>query len=157
MAAPRRVASTAESLSCSVCAEAFDSDARSPRTLSCGHTFCTQCLRGIAQGRTFVCPKCRRETVLQQPADGAVGDGDAVLQLIRNYQLLDVIEEAAPQRGQHGDDQQAAGAAAGVVHAGGVPCKLCAEEDGLHMATHVCIDCGDVSAISDGSADLGVI
>ena len=146
MAAPRRVASTAESLSCSVCAEAFDSTARSPRALSCGHTFCTQCLRGIAQGRTFVCPKCRRDTVLQQPADRAAGDGDPVLLLIRNYQLLDVIEEAAQQRGQHGGEQQAAGAAAG---AGGVPCKLCGTEDGMHMATHVCIDCGDVSTMLD--------
>ncbi|KAK8752601.1 hypothetical protein OTU49_006481, partial [Cherax quadricarinatus] len=44
-------------LSCSVCDEGY-ADARTPRNLSCGHTYCTFCLQQvIAKDRR--CPECR--------------------------------------------------------------------------------------------------
>ena len=45
-------------LKCSVCLEIFEN----PRVLPCQHTFCFQCLTGIAKSRrgVVVCPQCRK-------------------------------------------------------------------------------------------------
>ena len=145
MAATRAV--SAESLSCSVCTEAFDKDTHCPRALSCGHTYCTECLLGIAKGRAMACPKCRRETVLPGPADASARD--RVLLLIRNYQVLDIIDEAAQRRGQpDGQQGDAAVAAAGAaVAAGDVTCEVCGVDKAPHAATHMCVDCREVSVL----------
>ena len=146
--AAARVAVSAESLSCSVCTEAFDKDTHCPRALSCGHTYCTECLLGIAKGRAMACPKCRRETVLPGPADASARD--RVLLLIRNYQVLDIIDEAAQRRGQPDGQQQgdAVAAAAGAAAAAGdAMCEICGEDSAPHAATHMCVDCREVSAM----------
>ncbi|KAK7088300.1 tripartite motif-containing protein 59-like [Littorina saxatilis] len=53
----------AESAICAVCWEIY----RDPRFLPCHHTFCAQCITGVANrhtGGTFPCPSCREPTSL---------------------------------------------------------------------------------------------
>ena len=47
---------------CSVCLESLIN--KQPRLLSCGHTFCTPCLKQLSGGNTVNCPKCRSPTQL---------------------------------------------------------------------------------------------
>ena len=61
---------------CQICAEVY----KDPRVLSCGHTFCYQC---IVQLKKRACPYCR--SVFTLPADGVHG-------LPKNYALLGVLE-----------------------------------------------------------------
>ena len=52
------------SLICSICLEEFKNSFNSektPRVLSCGDTFCTQCLRKMSKNNIIQCPTCRQE------------------------------------------------------------------------------------------------
>ena len=51
-----------ELFECSVCLESPIN--KQPRSLSCGHTFCTPCLQQLSQGNRVNCPKCRTPTWL---------------------------------------------------------------------------------------------
>ncbi|KAG0728600.1 Peptidyl-prolyl cis-trans isomerase CYP18-4 [Chionoecetes opilio] len=46
---------------CPVCLTAFDEIGRRPRTLPCGHTFCTPCVNGLKEQGRVTCPNCRVE------------------------------------------------------------------------------------------------
>ncbi|XP_070205924.1 tripartite motif-containing protein 3-like [Littorina saxatilis] len=53
----------AESVTCAVCLEIY----RDPKFLPCHHTFCAQCITGVANrhtGGTFPCPSCREPASL---------------------------------------------------------------------------------------------
>lgn len=52
-------------MECPSCYEYFDANARVPRNLNCGHTFCEECLVKIEQKKLTFCPICR--TALQKP------------------------------------------------------------------------------------------
>ncbi|KAK4325294.1 hypothetical protein Pmani_004107 [Petrolisthes manimaculis] len=44
---------------CKVCIVHYDKAKRRPRTLPCGHTFCSLCLSGMIKGGGLACPTCR--------------------------------------------------------------------------------------------------
>lgn len=44
---------------CPVCMTAFDDTVQRPRTLPCGHTFCTSCMDKLNDKDTVTCPTCR--------------------------------------------------------------------------------------------------
>ena len=82
---------------CSICCNAMTSEeSRIPRLLTCGHTFCTQCIRSIyttsessyfytrEMDRGIHCPHCK--------APCKIPNGD-VTKLPKNYILLDIISE----------------------------------------------------------------
>lgn len=46
-------------MECPSCYENFDEEARVPRNLPCGHTFCQECLLKVEQKRLSLCPLCR--------------------------------------------------------------------------------------------------
>lgn len=48
-------------MECSVCYYTFDGHEHRPRTLPCGHTFCTACIKGVVDriSSTARCPSCR--------------------------------------------------------------------------------------------------
>ncbi|KAK3594283.1 hypothetical protein CHS0354_035182 [Potamilus streckersoni] len=69
-----------DSISCAVCCEIYSD----PRCLTCGHSFCLKCIKGIADNKQrFPCPICRYNINLI--------DGD-VEKLPKNYGLGVVIE-----------------------------------------------------------------
>jgi hypothetical protein len=48
---------------CGICMETYDKYARVPKVLSCGHTFCEECLIELmATNTSIVCPNCRTIT-----------------------------------------------------------------------------------------------
>ena len=48
-------------LSCNICCKPYDCDARTPRVLLCGHTFCQSCLKHIlSESNNCMCPNCRK-------------------------------------------------------------------------------------------------
>ncbi|XP_064100973.1 uncharacterized protein LOC135211614 isoform X2 [Macrobrachium nipponense] len=54
---------------CKVCLENFDSVSRRPRSLPCGHTFCTSCISDLIKNRKISCPHCRRRHTLKQATE----------------------------------------------------------------------------------------
>nr|XP_053650407.1 uncharacterized protein LOC128700943 isoform X1 [Cherax quadricarinatus]XP_053650408.1 uncharacterized protein LOC128700943 isoform X2 [Cherax quadricarinatus] len=46
---------------CNVCFSNYDEELRRPRTLLCGHTFCTQCIEDTIKNFQLICPSCRAE------------------------------------------------------------------------------------------------
>ena len=82
---------------CSICYQPMTSeDIKVPRLLTCGHTFCTECIRNIytissdaysyrrRMEREILCPHCKTPCVIP--------DGD-VTKLPKNYILLEIISE----------------------------------------------------------------
>jgi hypothetical protein len=105
-------------LECTICFDAFDSAncLKIPRMLSCGHTFCTDCLGNRIQAdRSLKCPNCNQSTQ------------SVVLDLIpRDFRFMELLEES------HSVHLQC-----------NVPefpmCQTCENSD--HAATHQCVDC----------------
>ncbi|XP_053634925.1 osteoclast-stimulating factor 1 isoform X3 [Cherax quadricarinatus] len=46
---------------CQVCLECYNNNERRPRSLSCGHTFCTKCINETLIRGSLRCPFCRSE------------------------------------------------------------------------------------------------
>ncbi|XP_069192195.1 uncharacterized protein [Procambarus clarkii] len=46
---------------CSVCFNDYDDNQLRPRTLLCGHTFCSQCIDNAIKNGQVTCPSCRAE------------------------------------------------------------------------------------------------
>ena len=66
---------------CSVCLN-YMLD-RNPRSLSCLHTFCEDCLHQLINNKKITCPTCRKNTELKS---------DNVQELIVNFHLLKIKE-----------------------------------------------------------------
>ena len=103
-----------EALECSICCELFDDQTRCPRLLSCGHSFCSDCLEKLLNEKTINCPTCRN----------AVSVPAGVAGLPKNFALLDILL-TMPQK-QEEDE-------------GSPICETCDDEQ--HPATSCCLDC----------------
>ncbi|XP_066299881.1 tripartite motif-containing protein 3-like [Branchiostoma lanceolatum] len=63
-----------EELTCSICLELFTR----PKVLPCQHTFCQDCLEGLARkGRNIQCPNCRQKVRLRH--QGVAGLPDSIM------------------------------------------------------------------------------
>ena len=102
---------------CSICYEGYNDEKKCPRLLSCGHSFCSSCLERLLHGNTIDCPTCRNP----------VGVFAGVHGLLKNFALLDIVNETAPK--QH---------AVNTGHVGSDECEACDEK---HLATFCCLDC----------------
>ena len=71
------------SLECSICLEVYNPPNKLPKTLSCGHTFCSQCLTNILQSSKVQCSKCRQVTTVAQ---------DNVTDLPTNFAIIEMLE-----------------------------------------------------------------
>ena len=102
---------------CSICFEGYNDEDKSPRLLSCGHSFCSRCLERLLRGNTIDCPKCRNPVAVPSGVHG----------LLKNFALLDIVNETAPK--QHAENTD---------HTGTHQCEACDER---HPATFCCLDC----------------
>lgn len=69
-------------LSCSICFE----DYKTPKVLTCGHTFCCQCVsKMVGRNSSLQCPTCRKDISL--PKSGKVED------FTTNFALLSLISD----------------------------------------------------------------
>ena len=78
-------------MECDICLTEWDPNKRIPRLLSCGHTFCQECLKQMfnkckKEKKKFQCPTCN---TIQ---DNLYEEKD-ILSLIKNYNLLQIAEK----------------------------------------------------------------
>ena len=83
-------------MECDVCLLEWDSSKRIPRLLSCGHTFCQDCLVSIAkkvslQNRSFTCPTCQNE-------EQSIQSEDDITNLVKNFNLLRIAEKVCTRK-----------------------------------------------------------
>ena len=85
-----------QSIRCSVCFDQFqNSDARKPRNLNCGHSFCTDCLTKVRQvEHTIPCPICNVRTDVR----GGINN------LVVNRAVLDVVASRPANQANQGMD-----------------------------------------------------
>ncbi|XP_045619257.2 E3 ubiquitin-protein ligase TRIM69 isoform X1 [Procambarus clarkii] len=82
---------------CPVCLNNYDDNLQRPRTLPCGHTFCSQCIDNAIKNGQLTCPSCRAQHVAtaatQFPINYAV---EAFVRKLKNIQLT--TEEVVPAK-----------------------------------------------------------
>ena len=82
-------------MECDICLLEWDSAIRIPRLLSCGHTFCEECLKSILSkakslNKNFSCPTCHTEQALSSEED--------IKNLIKNFNLLRIAEKVGMRK-----------------------------------------------------------
>jgi hypothetical protein len=119
---------------CAKCDSPIDSTMHSPRTLDCGHVFCTACVSAIvkaaksdAQGWKWIdCPTDHTAT--------RVGPNDSVDALPQHATLMKLLMQADKSHGSSKD-------ASTSNNSGGGACCDCEFHPEVHAATHFCRDC----------------
>nr|XP_053644880.1 tripartite motif-containing protein 59-like [Cherax quadricarinatus] len=85
---------------CKVCFNNYDEELRRPRTLLCGHTFCSQCIEDTIKNAQLTCPSCRAEhsatDATQFPINYTV---EAFIKKLRSIQVTSV-GTVSTKRGQ---------------------------------------------------------
>ncbi|XP_069191086.1 tripartite motif-containing protein 59 [Procambarus clarkii] len=86
---------------CSVCFNDYDDNQLRPRTLPCGHTFCSQCIDNAIKNGQLSCSTCRAQhaatAATQFPISYAV---EALVRKLKNIQLT--TEEVVPAKPYEG-------------------------------------------------------
>ncbi|XP_034233003.1 uncharacterized protein LOC117640561 [Thrips palmi] len=77
-------------MECPVCLEDYDAAKRRPKSLPCGHTFCSHCLGGL---QPLSCPHCRRD--FSEPAES----------LPDNFAVLGIVDQQRPLSSASGGSQ----------------------------------------------------
>ena len=66
-------------VTCPICYDPYNDKEKIPRILSCGHTFCQNCLLDLRTSNILTCPTCRTYF------------SPDVKQLIKNFTILDAL------------------------------------------------------------------
>ena len=66
---------------CFICTEHYHHENLFPRLLSCGHTFCSNCLEKLLKNKSITCPDCRKTTSVPTGVTG----------LTKNYEILKMV------------------------------------------------------------------
>lgn len=84
-------------LECSICVEqysqVFD---HNPRSLRCGHTFCTKCLFRIMTTRGIKCPVCSKWHNMERPDVQQLPPNYAVMEIVKDY--VEPVENQATKQ-----------------------------------------------------------
>ena len=111
---------------CSVCLSNMLN--RTPRSLQCLHTFCTECLTQLIQGNAIHCPVCRESTQLKE---------NNVQELKINFMLIQIKEREAKSKGSSQEPEK-----------GKSLCQICRKKEPLFKCkecSHIlCTDCKNV-------------
>ena len=113
---------------CSICYEGYNTENKCPRMLSCGHSFCSSCLERLLHGDTIDCPTCRNSVTVSTGVHG----------LLKNFALLDIVNERAPKRLVLPKTREKRSLPAGNRSKGSHECEACDEK---HPANFCCLDC----------------
>ncbi|XP_069935988.1 uncharacterized protein [Cherax quadricarinatus] len=85
---------------CKVCFINYDEELHRPRTLPCGHTFCSQCIKDTIKNGQLKCPSCRVVHSATAATQFPISYGmEALLKKFRNMQVTSVGPES-PKSGQ---------------------------------------------------------
>ena len=68
-------------MECGVCFHVYDEDNRRPRSLGCGHSFCTVCTGEMITQKGLACPTCR-----------TVHEVTQIAQVPVNYSLMEILK-----------------------------------------------------------------
>ncbi|XP_042222281.1 uncharacterized protein LOC121866577 isoform X1 [Homarus americanus] len=79
---------------CNVCVTNYDRGKRRPRTLPCGHTFCSLCLADMIKKSHLSCPSCRVEHKAKSPTQFPISY--AMEAVIRKLKILQLTAASAP-------------------------------------------------------------
>ncbi|XP_069193556.1 uncharacterized protein [Procambarus clarkii] len=73
---------------CSVCYNDYDDNQLRPRTLPCGHTFCSQCIDNAIENGQLTCPSCRAEHAATAATQFPISYGmEAFVRKLKDIQL----------------------------------------------------------------------
>ena len=72
-------------VTCPICYDHYNDKDKIPRILSCGHTFCQNCLMDLRTSNILTCPTCRTYF------------SPDVKQLIKNFTILDCLNSEKAQ------------------------------------------------------------
>ena len=72
-------------VTCPICYDHYNDKDKIPRILSCGHTFCQNCLMDLRTSNILTCPTCRTYF------------SPDVKQLIKNFTILDCLNNEKAQ------------------------------------------------------------
>ncbi len=109
--------SSALTVECVICAEGYDELTHCPRLLSCGHTFCSVCLKKLIKEGKIPCPLDRKVT-----------EAESCDTLPKNYAILDVITDNMPNPSPEADKP---------------PMCVVYDTSDSHIASHYCVECTD--------------
>ncbi|KAK8719341.1 hypothetical protein OTU49_014098, partial [Cherax quadricarinatus] len=85
---------------CKVCFINYDEELQRPRTLPCGHTFCSQCIKDSVKNVQLICPSCRAVHSATAATQFPINYGmEALIKKFRNMQVTSVGSES-PKSGQ---------------------------------------------------------
>lgn len=90
---------------CPVCLTAYNDTTQRPRTIPCGHTFCTACINGLIKEQGPVtCPTCRREHVVPEVGEFPVSYTiEALIRRLRGAtSALDEFMKSVTESSQNG-------------------------------------------------------
>ena len=85
--------SVEELLSCKVCMDKYTDNDKKPLFLSCGHTFCSQCLRLMYKRQSVKCPLDKKESKYENFQ--AIPTNFSVLNCLHSNEQNDVSNGAA--------------------------------------------------------------
>ncbi|XP_069192069.1 tripartite motif-containing protein 59-like [Procambarus clarkii] len=72
---------------CSVCYNDYDDNQLRPRTLPCGHTFCSQCIDNAIKNGQLTCPSCRGQHAATAATQFPISYGmEALVRKLKNIQ-----------------------------------------------------------------------
>ncbi|XP_069193463.1 E3 ubiquitin-protein ligase TRIM32-like [Procambarus clarkii] len=85
---------------CSVCFNNYDDNQLRPRTLLCGHTFCSQCINNAIKNGQLTCPSCRAQHAATAATQFPINYGmEALIRKLKGIEVVPGKPIKAPARG----------------------------------------------------------
>nr|XP_045588216.1 RING finger protein 208-like [Procambarus clarkii] len=82
---------------CSVCFNNYDDNQLRPRTLLCGHTFCSQCINNAIKNGQLTCPSCRAQHAATAATQFPINYGmEALIRKLKGIEV--VLEKTLPAK-----------------------------------------------------------
>ncbi|CAL4125591.1 unnamed protein product, partial [Meganyctiphanes norvegica] len=75
-------------LECKVCHIPYDEEGHRPRNATCGHEFCSACIKALIKNSIFECPKCRQKNQAEVPEDFQINFG--LIEVVRGFKTISI-------------------------------------------------------------------